>query len=307
MDSQVSKLKRALFSDPENQALKLRLQSTLRRLYGPDIEQHLSDHSRWRSLDSELQDAIIAHVASRLLPDIQWFETKTYHCAGLSFRLARFKHSATGLVMHLLPGGSFLMGALSSRPEEAPVTEERVAPFLLSQSPLTGAEWNAIQPDDEPLNLPKARVSWYESRVWLTAAGDGLRLPFEREWEYACRAGSEGDYYWGPDFDDAYCWSQRNSDRQRQDPKQHLDKTNAFGLIDMLGNVWEWCEDCYFLNRKSKNPALNRSYRFYCLRGGCAKDTPLHCRAARREGASPRLRSRRIGFRVARSLPPIVR
>ena len=74
-----------------------------------------------------------------------------------------------------------------------------------------------------------------------------FRLPSESEKEYACRAGTDTRYYWGddPDYDEIgdYAWYKSNSDEQTHEIGQKY--PNVFGLYDMSGNVWEWCEDWY--------------------------------------------------------------
>lgn len=119
------------------------------------------------------------------------------------------------------------------------------------------------------------------------ASSDGYRLPTEAEWEYACRAGTDGPRY-GPI--DEVGWYRGNSDG-RSHPVAGKEP-NAWGLHDMLGNVWEWCWDLY-------EPEVYGVYRV--LRGGGWFDEHWSCRASVRRRSHPTFRIEDVGFRVARS------
>ncbi|GAB2704144.1 formylglycine-generating enzyme family protein [Nocardia thraciensis] len=119
--------------------------------------------------------------------------------------------------------------------------------------------------------------------------GDGYRLPTEAEWEFACRAGTSGPRY-GP-LDDI-AWYRGNSDGRSHEVGGK--RANAFGLHDMLGNVWNWCWDTY-------DPEVYGSYRV--LRGGGWFDEHWSCRAGVRRRSHPDARIEDIGFRVARTMP----
>ena len=122
---------------------------------------------------------------------------------------------------------------------------------------------------------------------WDVAA-DGYRLPTEAEWEYACRAGTEGPRY-GP-LDDI-AWYRDNSEERVHDVGGK--RPNAWGLYDMLGNAWDWCWDIY-------DAEVYGSYRV--LRGGGWFDEHWSCRASVRRRSHPTLQIDDVGFRVARSL-----
>jgi formylglycine-generating enzyme required for sulfatase activity len=93
---------------------------------------------------------------------------------------------------------------------------------------------------------PADAVSRTEARAWC--AQYAMRLPNEREWEYACRAGTTTVFYWGNQPDPKHCWMKANADGAQGEYithsyMEHLTFTNAFGLIDMLGSMSEWVED----------------------------------------------------------------
>lgn len=125
-----------------------------------------------------------------------------------------------------------------------------------------------------------------ETAEWDTSA-DGYRLPTEAEWEHACRAGTTGPRY--GELDEV-AWYQGNSSGR---PRPVGGKQpNAWGLHDMLGNVWDWCWDLY-------DAEVYGSYRV--LRGGGWADEHWSCRASVRRRSHPTFRIDDVGFRVARS------
>ncbi|MFC5265130.1 formylglycine-generating enzyme family protein [Kribbella qitaiheensis] len=127
-----------------------------------------------------------------------------------------------------------------------------------------------------------------EAAEWEQAA-DGYRLPTEAEWEHACRAGTTAARYGELD---EIAWYRANSDERIHEVQGKL--PNAWGLFDMLGNVWEWCWDFY-------DPEVYGTYRV--LRGGGWFDEPWSCRASVRRRTHPTSRLDDLGFRPARSLP----
>jgi formylglycine-generating enzyme required for sulfatase activity len=117
---------------------------------------------------------------------------------------------------------------------------------------------------------------------------DGYRLPSEAEWEYACRAGTSGVRYGELD---EIAWYRDNSGGEVHDVATRA--PNAWGLYDMIGNVWEWCWDVY-------DPRVYGPYRVF--RGGGAHDRPRGCRASCRRKSHPAFHIDDLGFRLARSL-----
>jgi sulfatase modifying factor 1 len=130
-----------------------------------------------------------------------------------------------------------------------------------------------------------------EAVEWDVEA-DGFRLPTEAEWERACRAGTTGPRYGELD---EIAWYRANSGGRTHAVGGK--KPNAWGLYDMLGNVWEWCWDIY-------DPEVYGEYRV--LRGGGWFDEHWSCRASVRRRSHPRYQMDDVGFRVARSVAPPV-
>jgi len=152
--------------------------------------------------------------------------------------------------------------------------------------------------------LTLERVSWNEAQDFinkLNDANDGYkyRLPSEAEWEYACRAGTTGDYY-APDVDDIG-WYGDNSGKKTHPVGGK--QPNAFGLYDMSGNVWEWCRDWYHDNYNAA-PSDGSAWlsggeqKYRVLRGGSWVFNPTGLRSALRSFSSPDNRGSSRGFRV---------
>lgn len=156
-----------------------------------------------------------------------------------------------GMEFVRVPAGEFLMGSIDGYSNEKPVHRVTIGQsFFMGKYEVTQTQWQKVmcanpshfKGDD----LPVEHVSWNDTQDFmdkLNEMNDGYkyRLPTEAEWEYACRAGTTGDHY-APDLDNIGWWT-RNSGQKthRVGSKQ----PNAYGLYDMLGNVYEWCHDWY--------------------------------------------------------------
>ncbi len=117
---------------------------------------------------------------------------------------------------------------------------------------------------------------------------NGFRLPTDAEWEYACRAGSKEARY---GLLEDIAWYEANTEGHPQDVGTKV--PNAWGVYDMLGNVWEWCWDLYA-------PDVYGTYRVF--RGGGWADAPRSCLAGNRRRSHPTFQIDDLGFRVARSV-----
>ncbi len=222
-----------------------------------------------------------------------------------------------------LAGGTFLMGASASEPgsrdEERPQHHVTVPSFHLGRYTVTIAQWVAVMgvsPDgmeslDEKFRSsprqPVVRVSWEDaeafcSRLSLTA-GRHYRLPTEAEWEYACRAGTTAAFAFGESI--ARAVVNHDNAGTATMPVGSLGVANGFGLADMHGNVWEWCQDTWHGDYEGA-PADGGVWRggpdarTRVLRGGSWSSAADFCRSASRSfSGTPGVRSRQIGFRVA--------
>jgi formylglycine-generating enzyme required for sulfatase activity len=188
-------------------------------------------------------------------------------------------------------------------------------PFYLGKYLVTQEQWEAVMGDNPshfkgPKN-PVEHVSWEDCQQFLaklnakSAAGGGkFQLPSEAQWEYACRAGSKTKYCFGDDETRLgdYAWYGKNSDTKTHPVGEK--KPNAWGLYDMHGNVWEWCQDSfdngYYANSPTNDPtgAATGSYRV--RRGGGWAFPARFCRSAHRSNYEPGFRINLLGLRVSR-------
>ena len=161
-------------------------------------------------------------------------------------------------------------------------------------------------------NRPVIYVSWEDARSyarWLSEqTGKSYRLPSESEWEYAARAGTITAYWWGNEIGSGHancngCGSQW--DNTKTSPVGSF-KANAFGLHDMLGNIWEWTQDCSHDDYKDApddgSPWEVSNCGLRVLRGGSWYTKLEYLRSANRDRSYPDFRTDNIGFRLAQDL-----
>ncbi len=237
--------------------------------------------------------------------------------------------------MVYIPGGSFDMGSPEDEKrrdeDESPQHRVTVSTFFISRYPVTQAQWQAIASLDkvdidlkaDPSrfkgdNRPVEQVNWYDAVEFCARlsreTGREYILPREAEWEYACRAGTTTPFHFGEtittdlaNYNGNYTYGSgpKGVYREETTPVGSF-SPNAFGLSDMHGNVWEWCEDNWHNNYEGaptdgsawleKND--NRSQRGL-LRGGSWYVSPGHCRCGNRSNGPPDVRSVNIGVRIA--------
>ena len=133
--------------------------------------------------------------------------------------------------------------------------------------------------------------------------GQTVKLPSEAQWEYACRAGSTGKYCFGDDVNklEKYAWYDENSGSKTHPVGEKL--ANSWGLRDMHGNVWEWCEDAWHENYNGA-PTDGSAWLIggvqnrRALRGGSWYNYVVFCRSAHRLRLVADIRDNHIGFRV---------
>ncbi len=230
----------------------------------------------------------------------------------------------------LIPAGEFDMGSTDSK-DEQPIHRVRITqPMWVGMTPVTQAQYQVVM-GRNPSNFkgnnrrPVDQVSWFDAidfcnklsqRVGRQRCygirssdvqrldGSGFRLPTEAEWEYFCRAGGcRYRFSFGSDetFLTDYGWYGTNSGSATHPVGKK--KPNAFGLHDVHGNVWEWCEDwyqeAYYQTSPPddpQGPKQNCEYRV--LRGGSWSNSSSYSCCAYRDKESPNDRRYDVGFRV---------
>jgi formylglycine-generating enzyme required for sulfatase activity len=213
------------------------------------------------------------------------------------------------LEMIAIPGGSFLMGS-EDFADTKPVHRVTLSPFHIGKFQVTQAQWQAVMKTNPSRfkgdTLPVERVSWtdaFEFCLKLSEkTGNEYRLPTEAEWEYACLAGSTGKYCFGDDeaLLEKYAWYNKNSGGKTHPVGQK--KTNNWGLCDMQGNVWEWCEDLYgrYSPQLTINPRSGGSGSGRVIRGGSWDNNSVHCQSAARCNDPLDSHLGNLGFRLVR-------
>lgn len=272
----------------------------------------LDSSSQWNRASENERWLVSLIVLRELRGGYQFLSMDEFRCADQRFRLPSYRHKASGIVLRLIPGGEYLMGSERGKAWEKPVHKVRVKPFLMGIYEVSQKEWDGLDGKDQRKfkgpNRPIEMVNWFEVKKWLNKAGAGLRLPSEAEWEYAARACTKTDYFWGMSVKERYCWFNSNSGAKTHDrsPFQSKTRMNAFGLEDMLGNVWEWCEDSWIAGYKSGPKTEKARFRKdiveKVLRGGSWFNTAEDLRVSYRYGWPPTKRFGNLGFRAVRGL-----
>jgi formylglycine-generating enzyme required for sulfatase activity len=303
VDHRLRALEQQVRALPSDAAPRARLRAELFRL-AP-----LDDREAWSRAPAAAQDLVLAAVGRLLGPDYEPCGAADHERGGERLRVGAFRHVASGLVLQLVPGGSTLLGSLRGLEAERPRHLARLDPFLIGRFPVLQGEWDQVGGEDartwERADLPIEQVTWFEAQRWLERAGGGLRLPTEAEWEHACRAGTQTEFFWGDEVDPAFCWFGEGTGWTTHPPAEHAQRANAFGLVDVAGNVFEWVEDAFapYTDQPRDGGPRRRGGKLRVIRGGDAFNRATFCRSAYRGWAKPTDRGGGIGLRAARSLP----
>jgi formylglycine-generating enzyme required for sulfatase activity len=237
-----------------------------------------------------------------------------------------------------VPAGSFLMGRTEDYFEEyegadlsneSPVHTVHIESFWMGKYSVTQAQWRAIcalpkaniDLGSTPSrfkgdSLPVEQVSWHESAeacARLSRATEYLvKLPSEAQWEYACRAGTTNAYHFREvfntdlaNYNGSYTWRDNPAGvNRRHTTVVGSFPSNSWGLHDMHGNVWEWCEDYWHDSYEgaptdgSAQVLPGSKYGHRVMRGGSWFSNRGFCRSAHRDGMMPFERASYVGFRV---------
>ena len=239
--------------------------------------------------------------------------------------------NSLGMKFNLIPPGDFTMGSPKSEPERLDDETQHLVkitkPFYLSAHEVTQAQYQRVmgkspsyfsalgkgkdRVSGDTSQLPVEQVSWSDAVAFCgklsEREGVEYRLPTEAEWEYACRAGTTTTYSFGNNVSQLgeYAWYDANSRETTHPVGEKL--PNAWGLFDMHGNVYEWCQDLYGPYESLQvvsDPTGPASSGARVLRGGAFVIRPKSSvRAAYRTYYRPGDRNHNIGFRLARTYP----
>jgi len=224
--------------------------------------------------------------------------------------------------MVTIEAGSFQMGS-NDYDREKPIHKVTIKnSFELGKYPVTVGEYlHFVKATKKEIlekwskkkeNHPVTDVSWddaVEYCSWLNEQQKEYvyRLPTEAEWEYACRAGTTTTWSFGDDEGvlKEYAWYSKNSDGSTHEVGKR--EKNPWGLKDMHGNVWEWCQDDYVDNYKNTpkdgKPYIDKNAKSKILRGGSWFSYAYVTRSSYRNGGDPTNRINDVGFRLLRTLP----
>ena len=222
--------------------------------------------------------------------------------------------NSIGMEFVLIPPGPFKMGSDRGDPDERPVHDVTISKqFYMGKYEVTQGQWQAVMGTNPSLfpgdKRPVDQVSWDDAQAFIRKlnAMEGVqlyRLPTEAEWEYAARAGSPTIYSFGNDPKQLgeYAWYRGNAEHRTHPVGQK--KPNAWGLHDMLGNVWEWVQD--WEGKYPSGPVTDPkgpASGTYRMRRGCGWNNEANvCRVANRYSVVG-YRDDFLGFRVVRMLP----
>ena len=229
---------------------------------------------------------------------------------GVDPSLHSFTVKGVTFKMKELPGGTFTMGATSEQGSDAyndenPTHSVTLSSFWIGQTEVTQELWTAVMGSNPSnfsgSNLPVEMVSWDDCQTFITKlnalTGETFRLPTEAEWEFAARGGTK---YAGSDIIGDVAWYSGNSSWKTHPVATK--QANVWGLFDMSGNVWEWCQD-WFGNYSASGQAdpqgpTSGTGRVY--RGGSWGVAARVCRVSARSSAYPTSSGSGLGLRLAR-------
>jgi len=218
-----------------------------------------------------------------------------------------------GISMALVPTGCFMMGSNDGDAHEQPVHEQCFnEPFWIDVTEVTQADFERLDGVKANANgfdgeqRPVERITWFEARDFCAARGENVRLPTEREWEYAARGVDNLIYPWGDTFVAENVVYGANSNNSTADVGSRPNGTSWVGALDMSGNVWEWVSSLYLPYQDDRIWGDNRedgenSTDVRVLRGGSWYYFGYFLRAQYRNWFNPDDSYFDDGFRCARS------
>jgi formylglycine-generating enzyme required for sulfatase activity len=241
--------------------------------------------------------------------------------------------NSIGMEFVLIPAGDFMMGSKLKPEEVAQKYKDNLEwskpehprhkvtisnPIYLQSTPVTQSHWKEVMGNNPSYfrgcgdYCPVENVSWNDVKIFIKKINeieetDKYRLPTEAEWEYACRAGTTTEFFFGDDESKLgdYAWYDGNSNKKTHPVGQK--EPNAWELYDMHGNVYEWVEDEWhdnYAGAPTDGMAWVGEPRgiIQVFRGGSWSHNAMRCRSANRNGDKHTYRSNLVGFRLAKSV-----
>ncbi|MDO4725827.1 MAG: SUMF1/EgtB/PvdO family nonheme iron enzyme [Porphyromonadaceae bacterium] len=222
-----------------------------------------------------------------------------------------------------IPGGTFTMGSPDNEPirdKDEPQHSITLSSFYMGKYEVTQAQWKAVMgKDNNPSffkgdNLPMEMVSWEDTQLFINKLNEltkkEYRLPTEAEWEYACRAGTTTPFYTGDNITTDQANYNGEGSYNNNPIGENRQKTtevgtfspNAWGLYDMSGNIWEWCNDWYdkfyYGISPESNPIGPETGTERVIRGGSWRNYAQYLRSANRSSDRVRGKGNDCGFRL---------
>jgi formylglycine-generating enzyme required for sulfatase activity len=270
----------------------------------------------WRTSSNEAYDKILTSCQKKN-PEL----SSTNPNSGVKLNIPKtFTSLSTGMEFILIPAGKFMMGSPSYEKnrfdDEEPAHEVIIQnSFYLGKYSVTQKQWLKVMEKNPSYfngkDLPVECISWNDVQVFIKKLNeeegtDKYRLPSESEWEYACRAGTITRYSFGDDESQLndYAWYGESLDSGTHPVGQK--KPNSWGIFDMHGNVWEWCQDTYHDNYNGTpsdgSPWENGISSIRVARGGSWSRNAVFCRSASRIDYNTFYQRGSLGFRVVREI-----
>jgi len=270
---------------------------------------------------------IVAMVLMPLL--ITFLDTASHEAAAQNYSPGKKSFINTlGMQFIFIPSGTFTMGSRLQPSEietryggdakwyddECPQHEVTLTKsFYIQTTEVTQSQWFTVMGVNPSGfkncggDCPVEKVSWYDTQEFINRLNqkeetDKYRLPTEAEWEYACRAGSTAVFCFGNEIKELGVYAWYNHESREWTHKVNIKKPNAWGLYDMHGNVWEWCQDWY--NKYTSGPVTDPigppSGTHRVSKGGSWRSAARFCRSAHRYGVDPGYRRPTRGFRLVK-------
>jgi formylglycine-generating enzyme required for sulfatase activity len=254
-----------------------------------------------------MQQGTNVHGAEDVTVQSTASKTALPHEAGPAGQI--LKDPSTGVIFVLIQGGCFQMGSNDGGKDERPVHTVCVRDFYMGKYEVTQGQWKSIMGQNPSRfikcgdSCPVENVSWNDTQEFIRrlnakTGSAKYRLPTEAEWEYAAKAGSGSERYGEIG---QIAWYDNNSRQQTHEVGQK--RPNAWGLYDMLGNVWEWVQDWYgeYPPGLLKDPTGPSSGLYRVVRGGSWHSSAGDIRSSLRISRLPSGRYFAMGFRLART------